>query len=889
MSEDKPTTVYRKDYRRPDYRIEAVDLHFELGEEVTRVRSKLTVRLDEAIRGDRPPFVLTGEELELLGVWLDGRELSPREYHLAGDELTVQSVPARFEFETLVEIKPQENTTFSGLFKSSGNFCTQCEAMGFRRITWFVDRPDVMARYTTTIVADRERYPVLLSNGNRVENQQLEGDRHRVKWEDPFPKPSYLFALVAGDLRCHSGSFVTCSGREVRLEIWVEPQNIDRCEHALRSLIKAMKWDEEVFGLEYDLDIFMIVAVGDFNAGAMENKGLNVFNSKYVLARPETATDDDYEGIEAVIAHEYFHNWTGNRVTCRDWFQLTLKEGLTVYRDRRFSADMMSAAVKRIRDVKQLRTFQFAEDAGPMVHPIRPESYISMDNFYTATVYEKGAEVVRMYETLLGRDGFRRGMDLYFERHDGQAVTCDDFRDAMADANGVDLDHFDRWYSQMGTPAVSARGEYDAEARSYALTLRQSLAPAADGASSPDAEEPEPLQIPIAVGLLGPDGRDLPLQLAGEATPSASSTRVLELVESEATFTFAGLDAAPVPSLLRGFSAPVKLEMERSREQLAFLMAHDSDAVSRWDAGQELAEILLLELVEDCAAGRPLKLDALYSDAFGEVLSDSSLDGSQKALALQLPGERLLGQAQEQVNVDGLHAAREFMLRELAAAHRDELAAARERCRTGAPYAIDKLSIDRRRLANAALAYLSLLGEPETTAWVVRQFETADNMTDLEAALISLVDIEGSEREAALESFYQRFQGDPLVIDKWFSVQARCKLPDTLARVLDLAGHPDFNLRNPNRARSLIGFFTVGNQVRFHAPDGAGYRFLADVTLELDSMNPQLAARLVSSFNPWRRFDAERRALMKQQLERIAGHPALSKDVFEIVGRALAE
>jgi len=890
MSREKPKTIYREDYRPPDYWIDAVELHFDLGEEVTRVRSKLSMRRSQDIGGDPPPLVLNGQELALEGVWLDGRELSPGEFHLGDEELVVQSVPARFELETLVAIEPQKNTALSGLYKSSGNFCTQCEAMGFRRITWFLDRPDVMARYTTTIVADRERYPVLLSNGNRVESEPLEAGRHRVQWEDPFPKPSYLFALVAGDLRCHSGSFVTRSGRRVRLEIWVEPQNIDRCEHALRSLGKAMKWDEEVFGLEYDLDIYMIVAVNDFNMGAMENKGLNIFNSKYVLARPETATYDDYEDIEGVIAHEYFHNWTGNRVTCRDWFQLTLKEGLTVYRDQRFSADMTSEAVKRIADVKVLRTVQFAEDSGPMTHPIRPESYISMDNFYTPTVYNKGAEVVRMFETLLGRDGFRRGMDLYFERHDGRAVTCDDFRLAMADANGRDLVQFARWYSQPGTPVVTARGEYDAGARSYALTLRQSFGSDAGADSSPAApEHPEPLQIPVAVGLLGPSGDDLPLQLSGEAAPCRGTTRVLELAETEATFTFTGLDEAPVPSLLRGFSAPVKLEVERSREQLAFLMAHDADTFNRWDAGQELAKGLLLELADDHSAGRPLSLDPLFSEAFAELLSDPSLDGSLKALALQLPGERLLGQAQEQVDVEGLHAAREFMLRQLAAAHRDELAAARERCRPVGPYTIDRQSIDGRRLANVALGYLSVLSEPETTALVVRQLDAADNMTDTQAALALLVDIGGPEREAALESFYRRFRGDPLVLDKWFSVQALCKLPDTVDRVRELAKHPDFNLRNPNRVRSLVAVFGAGNQVRFHDPDGAGYRFVADVAIELDPRNPQLAARLVSLFNPWRRFDPERRALMRQQLERIASQKAPSKDVFEIVGRALAE
>jgi aminopeptidase N len=883
MSQEKPQAVHRSDYRPPDYRIDAVELYFDLGEEFTTVTARLDVRRSELLVGDAPPLVLDGEELELRSIRLDGEPLSPGRYHVDDETLVVEAPPARFTLETVVCIRPQDNTKLSGLYKSSGNFCTQCEAHGFRRITWFLDRPDVMARYRTAIEADRQRHPVLLSNGNRVEETPLEGGRHRVVWEDPFPKPSYLFALVAGDLRCHDGVFTTRSGREVRLEIWVEPQNADRCAHALASLQRAMKWDEDTFGLEYDLDVYMIVAVNDFNMGAMENKGLNVFNSKYVLALPETATDNEYEDIEAVIAHEYFHNWTGNRVTCRDWFQLTLKEGLTVYRDQEFTAWATSAAVKRISDVRRLRASQFPEDAGPTAHPIRPESYISMDNFYTATVYEKGAEVVRLYDTLLGSDGFRRGMDLYFDRHDGQAVTCDAFRAAMADANGADLCRLERWYLQAGTPLLTASGAYDPAGRTYALTLRQSYPAPSPGA---DVGEREPVPIPVAVGLVGPDGADQPLRLEGEAQ-DGPTTRVLLLDEAEQRFVFTGLAAPPVPSLLRGFSAPVKLRVARDREELAFLMGHDSDPVSRWDAGQALAQELLLELAAAASEGLPLHLDPLFADAFGRVLADPTLDGSLKALALALPSETVLGQEMDVIDVDAIHAARQFAIAALASAHRAAFEATFEQSASREPYRNDSTSIDRRRLEIASLRYLAALDDPAWTARIARLFETSDNMTERQAALGLLVDCAGSEREAALDAFYRAWRHDPLVLDKWFGVQALSILPDTALRVEALSRHPDFSLGNPNRARALVGSFAAGNAVRFHGADGRGYAFLADVVLELDPRNPQLASSMASIFSQWRRYDAGRRGLMEAQLERIASQPKLSKDVYEMVARTL--
>ena len=887
MSLEKPTTVHRADYREPDYWIDTVDLDFELADDRTEVRARLAIRRNESLSGDPPPLQLSGEELTLRGVSINGEALPESRYHVSDEGLTIARVPARFELETHVEIHPERNTSLSGLYRTSGNFCTQCEAMGFRRITYFLDRPDVMARYSTTITADRTSFPVLLSNGNRVASEALDGNRHRVRWEDPFPKPSYLFALVAGDLRCHSGTFETRSGRRVALEIWVEPQNIDKCEHALQSLRRAMKWDEEAYGREYDLDVYMIVAVNDFNMGAMENKGLNVFNSKYVLACPETATDDDYEGVEGVIAHEYFHNWTGNRVTCRDWFQLTLKEGLTVFRDQQFTADMTSEPVKRIDDVKILRLSQFAEDAGPMAHPIRPESYISMDNFYTSTVYNKGAEVIRMLHTLLEPEGFRRGMDLYFERHDGQAVTCDDFRLAMADANDADLEQFARWYSQPGTPVIEGRGSWDADRGEYHLTLRQFYPDT--GHDVPGAEDRQPLHIPVSVGLICADGAELPLRLEGDSVPRETSNRVLDLRAAEATFTFTGLPAEPVASVLRGFSAPVRLRMQRTRSELAFLMGRDVDPFNRWDAGQDLATALLLEGAAAATRGEALSLDPLFIDAFGRVLVDDALDGSLRALALTLPGERVLGQEMEVIDPDAIHAARQLARIELARAHRNALEDVYEACDTGAAYTNDKASIDRRRLKNTALAYLAALEEESTTLRVVRQFESADNMTDSQAALSLLVDLPGPARAAALAEFRERWKEDPLVLDKWFALQAMSRLPDTVERVVELSRHPDYHADNPNRVRSLVGAFGAGNAVQFHRADGAGHRFLGDQVIALDARNPQLAARMVSVFNHWRRYDPARQASMRAQLERIAALPNLSKDVFEIASRALAD
>jgi aminopeptidase N len=866
-------TKLRRDYRPPRHWIDTVDLRFELSPTETRVEACLAIRRNPD--SEPGPLELHGEHLRLERIEVDGRPLSEGQFGLTDDGLTIDDLPDRCEVRTVVTIDPEHNTTLSGLYRSSGNYCTQCEAEGFRRITYFADRPDVMATYRTTIVADPESCPVMLSNGNRVEQGTLDDGRHWVRWEDPFKKPSYLFALVAGRLQAHRGRFTTRSGREVELEIWVEPQNIDKCEHALRSLQRAMKWDEETFGLEYDLDIYMVVAVNDFNMGAMENKGLNVFNSKYVLARPDTATDDDYEGIEAVIAHEYFHNWTGNRVTCRDWFQLTLKEGLTVFRDQQFTADMTSAAVKRINDVRLLRSAQFEEDAGPMSHPIRPESYVEMNNFYTATVYIKGAEIVRLYHALLGQDGFRRGMDLYFERHDGQAVTCDDFRRAMADANGVDLDRMDRWYSQSGTPTVSATGHHDPASRSYTLTLEQ---------RPPEGRTAWlPVPIPVRLSLLSEDGQPFAVARDG-ATAQPEHLVLLDDWTTEVRFT--DVPARPHLSLLRGFSAPVRLEERVGLDELAFRFGRDDDPFNRWDAGQRLFEDVLLRMVER-GEHDPARVDARLLQAFGDMLEAPNQDGSLMALAMQLPSERTLSQKIRDVDPTRIYEARRAVQLALAHTFGSELEALYDRNASREPYRLDRSAINRRRLANTAMALLATSGSPSSLSRAAEQFDRADNMTDAEAALYALSDHAGPERERCLSAFYERWSAEPLVVDKWFTVQALSRHADTLDRMESLVQHSAFSLKNPNRVRALVGAFAAGNPVRFHDPSGRGYALLERIVLELDGSNPQVASRMVSNFNSWRRFEPNRRSQMEDALERIRQR-ARSKDVTEIVDKALA-
>ncbi|AJA15062.1 MULTISPECIES: aminopeptidase N [Pseudomonas] len=885
MRTEQPQVIYLKDYQAPEYLIDETHLTFELFEDHTLVHAQLVMRRNPARGAGLPPLELDGQQLELLRASLDDQELQPGEYQLDADSLTVQPKAERFTLDTSVKIHPESNTALEGLYKSGKMFCTQCEAEGFRKITYYLDRPDVMSTFTTTVIAEQHRYPVLLSNGNPIGSGPAEDGRHWATWEDPFMKPAYLFALVAGDLWCVEDSFTRQSGREVTLRIYVEPENIDKCDHAMVSLKKSMRWDEEVYGREYDLDIFMIVAVNDFNMGAMENKGLNIFNSSCVLARAETATDAAHQRVEGVVAHEYFHNWSGNRVTCRDWFQLSLKEGFTVFRDAEFSADMNSRTVKRIEDVAYLRTHQFAEDAGPMAHPVRPDSFIEISNFYTLTVYEKGAEVVRMVRTLLGTEGFRKGSDLYFERHDGQAVTTDDFIKAMEDANGVDFTQFKRWYSQAGTPRLEVSEAYDAAAQTYSLTFRQSCP------QTPDKAEKLPFVIPVELGLLDAAGNDLPLQLAGEDAAQGSS-RVLSVTEAEQTFTFQGIQSKPLPSLLRGFSAPVKLSFPYDRDQLMFLMQHDSDGFNRWEAGQQLSVQVLQELIGQHQRGEALKLDQRLITALGTVLGNVSLDPAMVAEMLSLPGEAYLTEISQVADVDAIHAAREFARQQIAEHLFDALwaryQANREVSRSTA-YVASAEHFARRSLQNIALSYLMQSGKQQVLDATLEQFEHCDNMTERLTALAVLVNSPfEAERAKALEAFAEHFKDNPLVMDQWFSVQAASTLPGGLARVKALMQHPAFTLKNPNKVRALIGAFAGQNLVNFHAADGSGYRFLADLVIELNALNPQIASRQLAPLTRWRKYDDARQALMKGELERILASGELSSDVYEVVSKSLA-
>ncbi|QVM92995.1 aminopeptidase N [Pseudomonas entomophila] len=885
MRTEQPQVIYLKDYQAPEYLIDETHLTFELFEDHTLVHAQLVMRRNPERGAGLPPLVLDGQQLELLRASLDDVELNTGDYQLDADSLTVQPKTEQFTLDTSVKIHPESNTALEGLYKSGKMFCTQCEAEGFRKITYYLDRPDVMSAFTTTVIAEQHRYPVLLSNGNPVGDGPAEDGRHWATWEDPFKKPAYLFALVAGDLWCVEDTFTRQSGRDVALRIYVEPENLDKCDHAMVSLKKSMRWDEEVYGREYDLDIFMIVAVNDFNMGAMENKGLNIFNSSCVLARAETATDAAHQRVEGVVAHEYFHNWSGNRVTCRDWFQLSLKEGFTVYRDAEFSADMNSRTVKRIEDVAYLRTHQFAEDAGPMAHPVRPDSFIEISNFYTLTVYEKGAEVVGMVHTLLGAEGFRKGSDLYFERHDGQAVTTDDFIKAMEDANGVDLTQFKRWYSQAGTPRLEVSEQFDAAAQTYSLTFRQSCP------ATPDKVEKLPFVIPVALGLLDAQGNDLPLRLVGEAQ-AVGTSRVLSVTEAEQTFTFEGITAKPLPSLLRGFSAPVKLSFPYDRDQLMFLMQHDSDGFNRWEAGQQLSVQVLQELIGQHQRGEALKLDQRLITALGTVLGNEALDSAMVAEMLSLPGEAYLTEISQVADVDAIHAAREFARQQIAEQLFDALwlryQANREVSRK-TPYVASAEHFARRSLQNIALSYLMLGGKPQVLEATLEQFEQCDNMTERLTALAVLVNSPfEAERGKALEAFAEHFKDNPLVMDQWFSVQAASTLPGGLARVKALMQHPAFTLKNPNKVRALVGAFAGQNLVNFHAADGSGYRFLADLVIELNALNPQIASRQLAPLTRWRKYDDKRQALMKGELERILASGALSSDVYEVVSKSLA-
>ena len=894
MREPAPKTIYLKDYTPPAFLISAIALDVDIRDDHALVRARLELARNPKSADAHAPLVLDGEEIELVSVALDGRTLTPAEYALGAESLSIAKVPARFALETVSRIRPQQNTRLEGLYASNGGMFTQCEAQGFRRITWFLDRPDVMARYTNTIHADRVRYPVLLSNGNLAAAGEEAGGRHWAKWEDPFPKPSYLFAMVAAKLEKLEDSFVTRSGRRATLAVYVDPGKLDQCGFAMRCLKSAMKWDEDVFGLELDLDGYMIVAVSDFNSGAMENKGLNIFNTKYVLARPDTATDIDYQNIDRVVAHEYFHNWTGDRVTCRDWFQLSLKEGLTVFRDQEYGADMYSRAVQRIVEVRGLRAAQFPEDAGPMAHPVRPAAYMEIRNFYTMTVYEKGAEVVRMQHTLLGPDLFRKGMDLYFERHDGQAVTTDDFVQAMADASGLDLAQFRLWYEQAGTPVVEACGKYDAAARRYTLTLKQSCPP------TPGQETKLPFHIPFALGLVGPDGKDLPLLLEGETAGDLSAsgqhaeeiTRVLSLRQREERYVFTEVPAPPVPSLLRNFSAPVNVKFAYSEADLTHLMAHDANAFNRWEAGQRLALALILGGIEaeraqgKSAAGAAMA-PAAFVRAFARVLDYAPRDPAFGAEALALPSEATIAEQLEEVDPDAIHAVRNRLRRALAQALRGELLATYRAQAVPGPYDPNAQAAGKRALRNLCLSYLLELDDAEMRALALAQFERADNMTDTMAALSALANCACAERAQALDAFYAKWKHEPLVVDKWLAVQAGSRLPGTLDEVRKLLAHPAFDIRNPNKVYALIRSF-CSNHVRFHAADGGGYAFLAEQVIAIDTFNPQVAARMARAFDRWRKFDAGRRQHASAALARIRDTQGLSNDVAEIVSKALA-
>ena len=898
MRTETPVTLFLKDYTPPAWWIESVDLHVAIHDGHAEVRSRLNCTRNPAAAAGT--MVLNGEVLELISLTLDGAALEADRYTYANNLLTIAGpLPDACVLETVVRIAPDQNTQLSGLYRSRDGYFTQCEAEGFRRITFFPDRPDVMARFSCTVEADRARFPHLLSNGNPVSAGVSADDatRHWARWEDPYAKPAYLFALVAAKLDVLEDEYVTASGRRVRLAVYVEPGKLDQCGHAMAALKKAMRWDEERFGLEYDLDLYMIVAVGDFNMGAMENKGLNIFNTKYVLARPDTATDADYQGIDRVVAHEYFHNWTGNRVTCRDWFQLSLKEGLTVFRDQEFGADTHSRAVTRIQEIRALRIGQFPEDAGPMAHPIQPASYAEINNFYTATVYNKGAEVIRMIHTLLGREGFRRGMDLYFERHDGQAVTCEDFVAAMQDASGVDLTQFRRWYARAGTPRLHAEGAWDPTTRRYTLTLTQSLAPTAYEKRLSESGQPivdGTLHIPVALGLVMPDGSDAALKLTGE-TEASGTTRVLSLTETTQTFVFEDIPATPVASLLRDFSAPVLLELEQTDAELAHLMAHDSDAFNRWEAGQRLATRVLLAGISAGGAGTDWIPESFIA-ACGRVLDDGLVgDPALAAEALNLPAEAVLAEAViargEAIDPDAIHAARVGLRRHLAAQLREKFESVWAALAPSEAYAPDGAQVGRRALRNTCLAYLGESDAAYLKASVVprltAQLAPGGNMTDEIASLAILANLDLPESKAALDDFYTRWQNEALVVDKWLSVQATSRLPNGTARVRTLMLHPAFDLKNPNRVYALIRGFCAANPRLFHAADGSGYALAADVISELQFINPQVASRVARSFDRWRQFDPARQAHARAALERIAAVEGLAKDVAEVVGNAL--
>jgi aminopeptidase N len=881
MDKPAPQTTHLKDYRPSDYLIDSVSLDFNLHPTATRVRSKLAIRTNPAANAQTAPLVLDGEGLQLDDIRLDGRKLEPADYELTDTSLKIAGVPSEpFELEITTFCNPEANKALSGLYRSRGIFCTQCEAEGFRHITYFLDRPDILSLFSVRVQADRELAPVLLSNGNRVAHGgPASNGMHFAVWEDPHPKPCYLFALVGGDLACVEDTFTTASGREVLLQIYVEQGKEDRCAWAMESLKRSMKWDEERFGREYDLDIFMIVAVSDFNMGAMENKGLNIFNDKLILALPDTATDNDYTAIEAVIAHEYFHNWTGNRITCRDWFQLCLKEGLTVFRDQEFTADLRSRPVKRISDVRMLKTHQFPEDGGPLAHPVRPQSYMEINNFYTATVYEKGAELCRMIQTILGSENFRKGMDLYFERHDGQAATVEDFIASMEDASKRDLSQFMRWYEQAGTPELACSLRYEPAQKTAELTVNQ-VTPA-----TPGQPRKKPLHIPLRIGLLGENGNEMPLQLEeGESIDDG----LLHISEPEQTFRFANIASRPVPSLLRDYSAPVKLTANLESGDLEFLMANDNDPFNRWQAGQTYATRLLTDTVGDIRNGNEPGSAKNFADALGAIAGDESLEPAYRAECLRLPSESdMAREIGSDVDPDAVHRSRQHLRAEVGTRLHDLLVGLYESHIQKGPYKPDAASAGKRALRNAALGLLGATGKELEIGRTADHYKSATNMTDRIAALGILAHIDHELRQEAFDDFYNCWKDDHLAIDKWFALQATSTLPTVLDKVRSLKGHRLFSLKVPNKVRALIGAFATMNPTGFNRADGAGYEFVAGAALDIDKFNPQVAARLMGCFKSWRLLEAGRRELAKASLTRVLNAEGLSKDTYEIVAKTL--
>jgi aminopeptidase N len=879
MRDAQPESIYLKDYQPPFFVIEQTHLRFNLFEDHAQVDSRLVVRRNRQQHENfEGPLVLVGQQLELLSITIDGARLTDDEYVLENDSLMIHNVSDFFELVISTRTEPQNNTELEGLYKSGGMFCTQCEAEGFRRITYYLDRPDVMSIFTTEVIAEKSKYPVLLSNGNAIAHRELEGGRHSVSWHDPHRKPCYLFALVAGDLMVKEDSFTTMNGRKVELKIFVEPQNIDKTDYAMDALKRSMTWDEEKYGREYDLDIFMIVAVDDFNMGAMENKGLNIFNSSCVLANPQTATDVSYQRIEAIVAHEYFHNWSGNRVTCRDWFQLSLKEGFTVYRDSQFTADMNSAAVKRIEDASIMRTVQFAEDAGPMAHPVQPDSYMEISNFYTVTIYEKGSEIVGMIHKLVGDTGFRKGSDLYFDRHDGQAVTINEFVSAMEDANNLSLTQFKRWYKAAGTPVVEVESYYDAVAKTYSLTFKQSCE--------------EPFLIPIELGLIGRNGQELNVMLAPGLINKrgAYEQGIFKLTEKEQVLVFADVKEEPVPSLLRDFSAPVKLNYDFSRDQLLFLMQHDRDGFNRWDAGQNLALDVIYQVMQQLAEGNKPEVDVRLITAYRNVLKRDDIDDAMLAKMLLLPSVAYIAETQAVIDIQAINQARSHVLSVLAGALAKDLAALYQKLNVQQDYLPEPKQMAQRGLKNAALSYLLKTDNKEYCDLAIAQFENSDNMTDSMAALASVVNSKHkSQAEVALASFYQKWQAEPLVVNQWLAVQAGSAEYGTIDNIKKLLEHESFDIKNPNKVRSVIGAFAGQSLINFHAPDGAGYKLLADKIILLNRLNPQIASRLVSPLSKWSRYVDSQAQQMKQQLQRIMAEEGLSKDVYEVVSKSLME